>query len=67
MYHLMKRIYLWSVIYSEDDEKIQRKIVSALELETVDFTVIIYMMTNKLFSSKYKKFDFPIISYPNYC
>ena len=55
------------MIYSEDDEKIQRKIVSALELETVDFTVIIYMMTNKLFSSKYKKFDFPIISYSNYC
>lgn len=55
------------------DEKFQRridyvldnlcKVISVLELEAVDYTVIPYMVTNKLFASRYKKLDFPIISY----
>lgn len=57
----------------KDDEKFQRridyirnnlsKVTSVLELETVDYVVIPYMVTNKLFTSRYKKLDFPIISY----
>ena len=57
----------------KDDEKFQRridyirnnlsKITSVIELEDVDYAVIPYMVTNKLFTSRYKKLDFPIISY----
>lgn len=57
----------------KDDEKFQRridymrnnlsKVISVLELEAVDYKVIPYMVTNKLFISRYKKLDFPIISY----
>ncbi|WP_239615470.1 YecA family protein [Cohnella mopanensis] len=56
-----------------DDEKFQRridyirnnlgKVTSVLKLETTDYVVIPYMVTNKLFTSRYKKLDFPIISY----
>jgi hypothetical protein len=57
----------------KDDEKFQRridyirhnlnKITSVFELEAVDYTVIAYMVTNKLFLSRYKKLNFTIISY----
>ena len=57
----------------KDDEKFQRridyirnnlsKVTSVLELEAVDYAVIPYMVTNKLFTSRYKKLDFPSISY----
>lgn len=57
----------------KDDEKFQRridyirnnlsKVTSVLELEAVDYAVIPYMVTNKLFTSRYKKIDFPIITY----
>lgn len=57
----------------KDDEKFQRridyivdnpsKVISALELEVMDYTVIPYMVINKLFISRYKKLNFPIISY----
>jgi hypothetical protein len=57
----------------KDDEKFQRridyiknnlsKITTILELETVDYTIIPYMVTNKLFTSRYKQLDFSIISH----
>lgn len=57
----------------KDDEKFQRridymrnnlsKVKSVLELEGADYEVIPYMVTNKLFDSRYKKLDFPIITY----
>jgi hypothetical protein len=57
----------------KDDEKFQRridyisnnlrKVISVLQLEVVDYAVIPYMVTNKIFVSRYKKLDFPIISY----
>jgi hypothetical protein len=57
----------------KDDEKFQRridyiknnlsKVISVLGLENKDYTVISYMVTNKLFDSWYKKLDFSIISY----
>lgn len=56
-----------------DDEKFQRridyirnelgKVTSVLKLGSVDYVVIPYMVTNKLFTSRYKKLEFPIISY----
>ncbi|MDY8092783.1 hypothetical protein UY456_07240 [Paenibacillus polymyxa] len=56
-----------------DDEKFQRridyirnelgKVTSVLKLGCVDYVVIPYMVTNKLFTSRYKKLEFPIISY----
>ena len=57
----------------KDDEKFQRridyiknnisKVTSVLELDALDYEIIPYMVTNKLFTSRYKKIDFPIISY----
>lgn len=57
----------------KDDEKFQRridyirnnlsKVTCVLGLEAVDYAVIPYMVTNKLFTSRYKKLDFPIVSY----
>ena len=57
----------------KDDEKFQRridymrnsvsKVISVLGLEAMDYEVIPYMVTNKLFTSRYKKLDFSIISY----
>lgn len=57
----------------KDDLKFQRRIdyvmdktskfLSALDLETEDYTIIPYMVTNKLFTSRYKKINFPIITY----
>ena len=57
----------------KDDEKFQRridyinnnlsKVISVLGLETEGYTVISYMVTNKLLISRYKKLDFLIISY----
>jgi hypothetical protein len=57
----------------KDDEKFQRridyirnnlsKVASVLEIEVVDYAVIPYMVTNKLFTSRYKELNFPIISY----
>jgi hypothetical protein len=57
----------------KDDEKFQRridymknnfsKVISVLGLEDMDYEVIPYMVTNKLFTSRYKKLDFSIISY----
>lgn len=57
----------------KDDEKFQRRIdyirnnlgkfTSVLKLEAEDFKVIPYMVTNKIFSSRYKELDFSIISY----
>lgn len=56
-----------------DDEKFQKridyirnnlsKVTSILNLEAKDYVVIPYMVTNKLFTSRYKKLDFSIISY----
>lgn len=56
-----------------DDEKFQKridyirnnlsKVTHVLGLEAVDYTVIPYMVTNKLFTSRYKKLDFSIVSY----
>lgn len=40
-----------------------RKVISVLEIEAMDYAVIPYMVTNKLFISRYKKLNFPIISY----
>lgn len=40
-----------------------RKVITVLELEAVDYAVIPYMVTNKLFTSRYKKVEFPIITY----
>lgn len=55
------------------DEKFQRridyviknlsKVATALKLDAEDYIVVPYMVTNKLFTSRYKKLDFPIISY----
>jgi len=57
----------------KDDEKFQRridyirnnlsKVTFVLGLEGMDYAVIPYMVTNKLFASRYKKLDFPIVSY----
>ena len=57
----------------KDDEKFKRridfirknlnKVTSVLEIEAADYVVIPYMVTNKLFISRYKRLDFPIISY----
>lgn len=57
----------------KEDEKFQRridyanknleKIAASLGLENVEFSLIPYMVTNKVFSSWYKKIDFTIITY----
>jgi hypothetical protein len=57
----------------KDDEKFQRridyirnnlsKVTSMLGLESIDYAVIPHMVTNKLFTSRYKKLDFSIVSY----
>ena len=57
----------------KDDEKFQRRIdyitgnlskfISALEIKVEEYTVISYMVTNKLFTSRYKSLNFPIITY----
>lgn len=57
----------------KDDDKFQRridyirnnlsKVTSVLELEDAEYRVIPFMVTNKLFTSRYKKLDFPIISF----
>lgn len=57
----------------KDDEKFQRridyirnnlsKVTTVLKLEAEDYVVIPYMVTNKIFTSRYKKLDFSIISY----
>lgn len=56
-----------------EDEKFQRRIdfvtdslnevLSAMGIEATDYRVVPYMVTNKLFTSRYKKLCFPIISY----
>ena len=55
------------------DEKFQKridymtqnvsKVLDSLGVEKDQFTVVPYMVTNKLFASRYKKIHFPIISY----
>lgn len=57
----------------KDDEKFQRridfirgnltKVVSILNLDIAEYKVIPYMVTNKLFTSRYKMLNFHIISY----
>lgn len=57
----------------KDDEKFQRridymrgnlsKVISVLGLEESDYEIIPYMLTNKLFTSRYKKLEYPIITY----
>lgn len=57
----------------KDDEKFQRridyirnnlsKVTSALKLDANDYVVVPYMVTNKIFTSRYKELDFSIISY----
>ena len=57
----------------KDDEKFQRridyvksnlpKILSSLKLDQENYSIVPYMVTNKLFSSRYKKIQFPIITY----
>ncbi|WP_040285754.1 YecA family protein [Sporosarcina koreensis] len=57
----------------KDDEKFQRridymrgnlsKVISEIGLEESDYKVIPYMVTNKLFTSRYKKLEYPIITY----
>lgn len=57
----------------KDDEKFQRridyavkntkKILNSFNIEDSSYTVIPYMVTNKLFASRYKKIKFPIITY----
>ena len=55
------------------DEKFQRridylsnnlsKVVSVLDIKDREYEVIPCRVTNKLFASRYKKIDFPIITY----
>ena len=55
------------------DEKFQKridymtqnvsKVLDSLGVKKDQFTVVPYMVTNKLFASRYKKIQFPIISY----
>lgn len=57
----------------KDDEKFQRridfvksnlpKVLSSLKLGQENYSIVPYMVTNKLFSSRYKKIQFPIITY----
>lgn len=57
----------------KDDEKFQRrinyiidnkeKVLNAFGIDGTNYSVIPYMVTNKLFSSRYKKIEFPIITY----
>ena len=39
------------------------KVLDSLGIKKDQFTVVPYMVTNKLFASRYKKINFPIISY----
>lgn len=60
----------------KDDEKFQRrvdymmsnykKVLGDLGLAVEDYTVIPYMVTNKLFVSRYKSIDYPIVSYDEF-
>ena len=60
----------------KDDEKFQRrinymtsnykKVLADLGLEDEVYTIIPYMVTNKLFVSRYKTIDFPIVSYDEF-
>ena len=55
------------------DEKFQRridyidnnykKVLASLKLDIAEYRIVPYMVTNKLFVSKYKKISFPIITY----
>lgn len=57
----------------KDDEKFQRridymlnnsgKVLESLGIEKSEFRVIPYMVTNKLFASRYKQISFPIITF----
>lgn len=57
----------------KDDEKFQKridyikanlyKVTDVLAKESMDYKVVPYMVTNKLFISRYKQLDFPIITY----
>lgn len=57
----------------KDDEKFQRridymtrnysKVLTSFEVNNETYTVIPYMVTNKLFSSRYKQIAFPIITF----
>ena len=57
----------------KDDKKFQRridyirdnlsKVISLLGLEAGEYSVVPYMVTNKLFVSRYKNLKFPIITY----
>lgn len=60
----------------KDDEKFQRridyimdnykKVLNDLGLEVEEYTVIPYMVTNKLFASRYKEIAYPIVSYDEF-
>lgn len=60
----------------KDDEKFQRrinymmsnykKVLKDFRLEIEEYTVIPYMVTNKLFASRYKNIDYPIVSYDEF-
>lgn len=57
----------------KDDEKFQRridyvkenisKVLASFGVESGNYSVISYMVTNKLFESRYKKISFPIITF----
>lgn len=57
----------------KDDEKFQRridymvthtaKILTSFDIDETGYQIIPHMVTNKLFSSRYKKISFPIITY----
>lgn len=57
----------------KDDEKFQRridfinkyvdKVILSLKLNKESYLIVPYMVTNKLFTSRYKKIAFPIITY----
>ncbi|TCP55821.1 SEC-C motif-containing protein [Tumebacillus sp. BK434] len=57
----------------KDDEKFQRridyirnnlsKVTTAIELEHSDYKIVPFMVTNKLFTSRYKEIGFSIITY----
>ena len=56
----------------KDDEKFQRridyirqntsKVLSSLDVVEHDYKIIEYMVTNKLFESRYKDISFPIVT-----
>jgi len=55
------------------DERFQRridyltnhytKVLTSMKLDTLEYRIVPYMVTNKLFVSRYKKINFPIITY----